>query len=155
MNNTAKIYYRSPIGTLEITANSNGITRLDMVSRPGKSTPPNSHLKQCLKELDEYFKGKRKRFTVPLVMEGTKFQTCIWNALLTIPYGTTASYKDIAKQIGNRNAMRAVGNANHNNPIAIIVPCHRVIAHDGTIGGYGGGIAKKEWLLKLEKDNYE
>jgi methylated-DNA-[protein]-cysteine S-methyltransferase len=155
MENISIAYYRSPVGTLEITANINGITKLDMVPRPGRNTSPNSHLNQCLKELDEYFKGKRKRFTVPLVLEGTNFQLKVWNALLTIPYGTTASYLDIAKRIGNKQAMRAVGGANHRNPVSIIVPCHRVIAHDGSIGGYGGGLPKKVWLLKHERTNSE
>jgi methylated-DNA-[protein]-cysteine S-methyltransferase len=140
---------------LEITANSKGITGLNFVSRKGKDTPPNPHIKKCLKELDEYFAGKRKQFTLDLVMAGTDFQLKVWSALLTIPYGKTASYLDIAKRVGNKNAMRAVGGANHNNPIAIIVPCHRVIAHDGSLGGYGGGLSNKEWLLNHEKSNYE
>ncbi|MFI5251200.1 MAG: methylated-DNA--[protein]-cysteine S-methyltransferase [Bacteroidota bacterium] len=147
----SKSYYLSPVGTLEITANDKGITGLNFVSQRGKSAHQNAHMKKCLAELEQYFKGARKRFTVNLVLEGTEFQKKVWRALLTIPYGKTASYLDIARLIGNKNAMRAVGGANHRNPVAIIVPCHRVIAHDGSLGGYGGGLPNKEWLLAHER----
>ena len=155
MDNISKAYYKSPIGAIEITADDDGITRLDFVKNRKKDTPGNPHIKKCLKELDEYFKGKRKRFSVSIVLTGTAFQTKVWNALMTIPYGKTASYLNIANLIGKRNAMRAVGGANHRNPVSIIVPCHRVISHDGSIGGYGGGLSKKRWLLEHEKNNVE
>ena len=103
------------------------------------------------KQLKEYFAGKRKDFDLTLKMNGTEFQKSVWNALLTIPYGETKSYKDIAVQIGNEKACRAVGMANNRNPIAIIVPCHRVIGHNGTLVGYGGGLDIKQTLLDLEE----
>ena len=101
----------------------------------------------------EYFDGKRKIFDLPLKPEGTEFQLKDWNALREIPYGETRSYKDIAIAIGNPKACRAVGTANHNNPISIIIPCHRVIGSDGSLTGYGGGLDKKTYLLELEQKN--
>lgn len=108
-------------------------------------------LVQAAEQLDEYFTGKRKEFDLPLAAEGTLFQKRVWNALCTIPYGETRSYKDIAIQIGNAKACRAVGMANHNNPIGIIVPCHRVVGADGKLVGYAGGLDRKQLLLELER----
>jgi len=107
-------------------------------------------LREVAKEIKEYLNGKRKKFDVPLKLCGTGFQMSVWNALLTIPYGETRSYRDIAEQIGNAKACRAVGMANHRNPIAIIVPCHRVIGTNGSLTGFGGGLALKQQLLDLE-----
>lgn len=101
-------------------------------------------------ELDEYFAGKRRQFTFPLDLRGTDFQIACWRALLAIPYGETRSYADIARAVGKPNAFRAVGMANNRNPIAIVVPCHRVIASNGTLCGYGGGLEVKRKLLQLE-----
>ena len=101
-------------------------------------------------ELEEYFAGKRRKFTFPLDLRGTDFQVACWNALLAIPYGETRSYAQIAHAVGKPNAFRAVGMANNRNPIAIVVPCHRVIASDGTLCGYGGGLEVKRKLLELE-----
>ena len=101
-------------------------------------------------ELDEYFAGKRKDFTVRLDLRGTDFQLRCWNALLKIPYGQTCSYADLAHAVGSPRGFRAVGMANHDNPIPIIVPCHRVITSDRKLGGYGGGLDVKEKLLRLE-----
>lgn len=103
------------------------------------------------KQLTEYFAGKRKQFDLPLQAEGTDFQKRVWAMLSDIPYGTTCAYKDIAEKLKNKKAYRAVGTANGNNPHSIIVPCHRVIAADGTLGGYGGGLKIKQELLNLEK----
>ncbi len=103
-----------------------------------------------MKELQEYFEGKRREFTVPLRPEGTAFQKQVWQALLTIPYGQTRSYGQIAAQIGKPGASRAVGMGNHCNPIAILIPCHRVIGANGSMTGYGGGLDIKEYLLKRE-----
>jgi methylated-DNA-[protein]-cysteine S-methyltransferase len=108
-------------------------------------------IKNAASQLDEYFTGLRKAFDLPLSLKGTEFQRSVWNALLTVGYGETRSYKDIAAQIGKPLAVRAVGSANHHNPIAIIVPCHRVIGHDGSLTGYGGGLHVKQFLLDLEK----
>jgi methylated-DNA-[protein]-cysteine S-methyltransferase len=100
--------------------------------------------------LDEYFGGGRSSFDIPLDISGTPFQMSVWRALLLIPYGTTWSYGRLAAQIGRPKASRAVGGANHNNPVSIIVPCHRVIGSNGSMTGYGGGIWRKEWLLAHE-----
>lgn len=104
-------------------------------------------------ELMEYFSGKRKIFDIPIKLDGTDFQIKVWKELLKLPYGTTCSYLDIAKKIGNPNGARAVGMANNKNKIQIIIPCHRVIGSDKKLIGYAGGIKIKEKLLKLEKDN--
>lgn len=111
----------------------------------------NRHLRTLKKQLKEYFKGKRKEFSVSLVTPGTEFQRKVWNNLLKIPYGTTVSYLQQAKQINNPGAVRAVANANGSNRIAIIIPCHRVIGSEGNLTGYGGGIERKRWLLDHEK----
>jgi O-6-methylguanine DNA methyltransferase len=105
---------------------------------------------QVRRELEEYFAGKRRKFTFSLDLRGTEFQKRCWNALLAIPYGETRSYADQARAVGSPNGFRAVGMANGDNPIAIVVPCHRVITSDGKLGGYGGGLDLKEKLLKLE-----
>jgi methylated-DNA-[protein]-cysteine S-methyltransferase len=112
-----------------------------------KRTP---FLREVAKQFNEYFVGKRKTFDLPLKLYGTDFQLSVWNALMTIPYGETRSYGEIAKQIGNARACRAVGMANHWNPIVIIVPCHRVIGADGSLTGFGGGLPLKQQLLDIE-----
>jgi O-6-methylguanine DNA methyltransferase len=106
--------------------------------------------KPYTKELTEYFSGKRRKFSFPLDLRGTAFQLSCWNSLLQIPYGETRTYADIARAVGQPQAFRAVGLANNRNPIAIVVPCHRVIASDGTLCGYGGGLDVKRKLLELE-----
>ena len=111
-------------------------------------------LRGVAKEIKEYLNGQRKQFDIPLQFYGTDFQLSVWNALLTIPYGETRSYRDIAEQIGNAKACRAVGMANNRNPIAIIVPCHRVIGADGSLVGFGGGIKIKQQLLELEHSQH-
>lgn len=111
-------------------------------------------LDRALHQLEEYFMGNRKEFDLPLELKGTLFQQNVWNALLTIPYGETRSYKDIAIQIRNEKACRAVGMANHKNPIGIIIPCHRVVGAGGSLTGYAGGLEKKQYLLELEQ-NYK
>lgn len=106
---------------------------------------------QARRELEEYFAGRRRDFSVPLDMDGTAFQRKVWKALSEIPYGEVRSYGQIARRVGNPKASRAVGSANGANPVAIIVPCHRVIAADGSLGGFGGGLPNKNYLLDLEK----
>lgn len=108
-------------------------------------------LQQAFSQLEEYFAGERKVFTLPLAPEGTPFQKKVWQALCTIPYGETRCYQEIAVLSGNAKASRAVGMANNKNPISIFIPCHRVIGKNGKLVGYGGGLDKKEALLKLEK----
>ena len=108
-------------------------------------------LQNVAKEVNEYLTSKRKKFDIPLKLTGTDFQLSVWHALLTIPYSETRSYRDIAEQIGNAKSCRAVGMANNRNPIAIIVPCHRVIGADGSLVGFGGGLELKRQLLELER----
>jgi O-6-methylguanine DNA methyltransferase len=102
------------------------------------------------REMEEYFAGKRREFSFPLDLRGTDFQKRCWEALLGIPYGETKSYAEIARAVGRPGAFRAVGQANHRNPVAIVVPCHRVITSQGGLGGYGGGLEVKRHLLRLE-----
>lgn len=152
MENTYKGYYNSPIGLVELISNDNAILSVDFVEKEeGTSEKHPEVLVQCIKELDEYFKGKRKNFTVKLEIQGTEFQKKVWNELTRIPFGETVSYKYIAEAIENPKAVRAVGNANHNNSLGIIIPCHRVVGTNGKLTGYAGGIWRKEWLLQHEK----
>jgi len=147
-----RYYYDSPIGILEITGSEEGISGVRFVEKKLDPDPviPSS-LKNCYLQLYEYFVGSRKVFDLQLRFKGTNFQEKVWNYLAKIPYGKTLSYKEVAKAIEHEKAVRAVGSANGRNNIAIIIPCHRVIAHDGTLGGYGGGLWRKKWLLEHEK----
>ena len=115
-----------------------------------KRTPAARIASRARRELEEYFAGRRRDFSVPLDLDGTAFQKKVWRALSEIPYGEVRSYGHIARRVGNPKASRAVGTANGANPVAIIVPCHRVIAGDGSLGGYGGGVNNKTYLLSLE-----
>lgn len=108
-------------------------------------------LSEGRRQLAEYFAGKRRIFDLPLDLRGTEFRKKVWGALLGIPYGETITYGELARQVGNAKAVRAVGQANHHNPISIIVPCHRVVGAGGALTGYGGGLALKEKLLELER----
>lgn len=153
----------SPVGPLYLVASEKGLVGLwvrkasvkssEKVSSLKSSEPALQILARAEKQLHEYFKGERKTFDVPLDVTGTDFQKKVWNQLSKIPYGETVSYKDISKRLKNEKAHRAVGSANGKNPISIIVPCHRVIAADGGLGGYSGGLPMKETLLELEKRN--
>lgn len=147
-----RAYYKSPIGEVEITATESEIRSLEFVKgkKKAKATTVSPALKACLKQLDEYFRGERRIFELMLRLEGTEFQCDVWQALLDVPYGATASYADIAKAAKRPKAVRAVGSANGANPISIIVPCHRIIATGGGLGGYGGGLDRKEWLIEHE-----
>ncbi len=109
-------------------------------------------LQQCAKELEEYFNGKRFTFTVPIAPKGTEFQEKVWAAMLRVPFGETISYKTLAKRAGKPKAIRAAASACGKNPILILIPCHRIVASDGTQGGYSGGISKKRWLLGHENN---
>ena len=163
----------SPIGPLFLAASAQGLVALEFDARsPGQQTiRPNPRdlrqkkekekkgyeivegprqLQAYATELEEYFAGKRREFKFPLDLRGTDFQQSCWRALLAIPYGETRTYADIARAVGKPTAFRAVGMANNRNPIAIVVPCHRVIASDGTLCGYGGGLDIKRKLLELE-----
>lgn len=143
-------YYESPIGLIEISGTDDAVRSLDFVEERRDGCHSKRVVDQAMKEMKEYFEGNRQQFEVPLDLRGTPFQRAVWRELLKIPYGSTASYGDIARAIGNPKAVRAVGGANHRNPVALIVPCHRVIGSDGSMTGYGSGIWRKEWLLKHE-----
>lgn len=149
-----KFYYQSPIGALLIEGDDETITGLyfgdEGLQNEGVFT---LEMDKCINQLNEYFEGNRKVFSLNLNLQGTDFQKSVWNALLNIPYGNTASYSDIAKAVNSPKAVRAVGGANHRNPVSIIVPCHRVIGSNGSLTGYGGELWRKEFLLNLEKNN--
>ncbi len=150
-------YYETIIGTIGIADDGEAITDIFF----GKDDDPKDLnqmelnetdlIKEAQRQLTEYFEGKRKVFDLPLKAEGTPFQKAAWEALLTIPYGEIRSYGQMAKQVGNPKACRAIGMANNRNPIAIVIPCHRVIGSNGKLIGYGGGLHIKEFLLEIER----
>jgi len=168
--------FMSPVGPLFLAASARGLVALEFDARlPGQQTVrPNprdlraertktrakadnihfeesaSAMQAYVRELEEYFAGQRRQFTFALDLRGTDFQVACWRALVAIPYGETRSYADIARAVGRPQGFRAVGMANNRNPVAIVVPCHRVIASDGTLCGYGGGLDVKRKLLELE-----
>lgn len=144
-------FYHSPIGIIKIVASDTHIISLDITTKSTNRTKTSKPMLLCLKQLDEYFKGKRKQFNLPLKMEGTPFQKKVWTELSKIPFGKVVSYKDLAKKVGKPKAFRAVGNANGKNKFPIILPCHRVIASNGSMGGFALGLASKEKLLVHEK----
>ncbi|QGU96780.1 methylated-DNA--[protein]-cysteine S-methyltransferase [Clostridium bovifaecis] len=146
-----KTYYSSEIGIVEIVSSEDAIISLDFVDKEGETTEFPPILREAYDQIDEYFKGKRKNFDLKLSIEGTEFQKKVWTELTKIPYGEVATYKDIAIRVGNEKAVRAVGNSNNKNKIAIILPCHRVIGSNGKLVGYAGGVHIKEWLLNHER----
>ncbi|MBU8908936.1 methylated-DNA--[protein]-cysteine S-methyltransferase [Desertibacillus haloalkaliphilus] len=169
MTQPSFIYYDvmdSPIGQLTIVSTDRGVCLLQYGpidnSLPnikawikknglkGKLVEDIELTKPVVKQLEDYFEGKRVEFDVPLDLYGTRFQKCVWKALQSIGYGETRSYKQVAQEIGAPKAVRAIGGANNQNPVPIIIPCHRVIGSNGAMVGYGGGLARKEALLNLE-----
>jgi methylated-DNA-[protein]-cysteine S-methyltransferase len=147
-------FYQTEIGVIGIAENGEAITNVffEKDKRIENSIKQETQLlKEAGRQLMEYFQGNKKKFDLPLRPEGTEFQKAVWKALQTIPYGETSSYKQVAEKIGNPKACRAVGMANNRNPIAIIIPCHRVIGSSGKLVGYAGGLDVKDQLLKLEK----
>lgn len=163
MSSPLAVYYsrmESPIGNLLLAATERGLRYVYF----GDALPKSKKwevwiespqlLRPYEEQLQAYFRGELREFTCKLDLAGTEFQKKCWSALLRIPYGKTRSYAEIAREVGSPRAFRAVGQANHNNPIPIIVPCHRVITSNGTLGGYGGGLEMKRSLLKLEDAQY-
>lgn len=159
-NFTARL--ETPIGPLEVVsddgailavafAEGNGLRRRRGAGREAGSEVRPPVLEACLRQLEAYFRGERRAFDLPLQLEGTPFQRRVWQALLRVPYGRTTTYGELAAALGNPRAGRAVGGANHRNPISIVVPCHRVVGGDGGLVGYGGGLWRKEWLLRHER----
>ena len=152
---TASRVIATPIGKLTLVASPKGLQQVifgtkNLPSTRSASTKASRHLTQTERQLREYFTGKRKKFSIKLDISGTEFQELVWYALNKIAYGRTVSYAQQAKFVRKPKAFRAVGSANSKNPVAIILPCHRVIASNGTLGGYGGGLAIKRKLLALE-----
>lgn len=158
--------YQSPCGTLVLGSFGNRLCLCDWQTEKHRehvnnrlrrlldaefSDGTSAIIDRAISQLDEYFDGKRQNFDIPLLFVGTDFQKKVWDALLTIPFGKTVSYREIADMIGKPKAVRAVANANGANSISIFAPCHRVIGSDHTLTGYGGGLPTKEYLLKLEK----
>lgn len=147
----------TPIGPLLLVSDGHGLVYLGLPRRgvaqpaPEGAKPSRTKLRAAARELGEYFAGTRQQFDIPLHPSGTPFQLEVWGALLTIPYGETVSYGEIARRIRRPRAMRAVGAANGANPLSIIVPCHRVIGSNGDLVGYGGGLPIKRWLLAHER----
>ena len=162
MRQAAQRLLRTPVGVLRVTASERGVTAIERVSRASvvsrakvsgraKVSPRAArHADTAVRQLREYFAGTRRKFTVPLHLEGTEFQQQAWAAMCGIRYGHTLSYAQQAKAIGKPKAVRAIGSANGANPVPIIVPCHRVIASDGSLGGYALGLTMKRYLLALE-----
>jgi methylated-DNA-[protein]-cysteine S-methyltransferase len=161
-----EIYFNPNIGLVYISEEEGFLTEVKFISKEEKNQLENYNankgqisnketevLKEAIKQLDEYFSGTRKSFDLPLRPKGTSFMQSVYKALLKIPYGRTSSYKEIAMAIGNEKACRAVGNANNKNPIAIIIPCHRIIGQNGKLVGYAGGLEIKKALLSLENSN--
>lgn len=143
-------YYTSPVGELEIRSQEDAITLIGFLRDDKQPENPTPVIQLCIRELDEYFYSGRKFFDVKIQLNGSAFQQQVWSQLMEIPYGKTTYYADIAAKVGDINSVRAVGLANGQNPIAIVVPCHRVIGKDGSLVGYGGGLERKIWLLRHE-----
>jgi methylated-DNA-[protein]-cysteine S-methyltransferase len=148
--------FDSPIGQLLLLGDDTTLYRLDIMGGRGRMAPTpgweraEAPFASVSSQLDEYFAGRRREFDVPMTLHGNEFELRVWRELLAIPYAETTSYGDIARRIGRPGAARAVGVANARNPIAVIVPCHRVIGADGSLTGYGGGLPNKRFLLDLE-----
>lgn len=143
-------YISSPVGSLKLQCNESGIKAVSFWNEDISTSDEHPILRRCQQEIEEYFAGQRKTFTVPLAFEGTAFQNRVWTALQSIPYGKTVSYMALSKTLGDVKAIRAVGTANGRNAIAIIIPCHRVIGSNAKLIGYAGGLWRKQWLLEHE-----
>jgi methylated-DNA-[protein]-cysteine S-methyltransferase len=149
--------YASPIGDLVIEADGDRLRGLNMVDDPAdplladaETGAAGAFLDDVRARLGDYFESRLRRFDVSLLLQGTDFQKRVWAELVKIPYGETISYAELARRVGDPKAARAVGSANGRNPVAVVVPCHRVIAADGRLGGFGGGLGRKLWLLQHE-----
>lgn len=151
---TERFCYSSPIGFIIIDIEGEHIVLLEFVkdnSTPTANNDGNAVYAECASQLTQYFEGTLTQFSLPLKLRGTTFQNEVWNHLAAIPYGTTISYSDLAERIGRPKSTRAVGAANGQNPVSIVLPCHRVIGKSGKLTGYGGGLWRKEWLLDHEQ----
>lgn len=149
--NSFVTYQLSPVGLLRISGSKSGIASLAFVDEKKETFNDDHPLAiQCRVELKEYLAKERTEFTLPLAPQGTMFQQIVWKELMTIPFGARRTYADIAIAVGSAQMIRAVGNANARNPIAIVIPCHRVVGSDASLTGYAGGLWRKQWLLDHE-----
>lgn len=147
-----KLYFKSPIGVIEIKTDETSLLSVAIVEKKQLSSKVVPFVViESYKQLNEYFEGKRRKFDLRIDLEGTEFQKNVWKELMNIPFGQIDTYKGIAEKIGNAKASRAIGNANNKNKLLIVVPCHRVISSNGNLNGYRGGIENKKWLLNHEK----
>lgn len=146
---TYQSYLQTPIGYLRILSDGEGITEIRFMDTDGPEDP-DVHTESARTQLKEYFEGNRNSFDITLKADGSAFEQKVWAELCSIPFGSTTSYGVIAKKIGNPDASQAVGAANGKNPIAVVVPCHRVVGANNDLTGYAGGPERKEWLLKHE-----
>ncbi|MCX6240237.1 MAG: methylated-DNA--[protein]-cysteine S-methyltransferase [Bacteroidetes bacterium] len=150
MKSFPRAFLKTPIGFIEITGSEKGVRSLYFLDFRVRVPRVPHELKEAVDQLHEYFIGERKEFTIDLDLEGSAFQLQVWNELTKIPYGTTISYHELARKIGNESAFRAVGGANATNPVSVIIPCHRVLGTNGRLVGYAGGLKRKKWLLEHE-----
>lgn len=148
-------YIESPLGWMCIKANPIGVTHVEFVQSKELEVHPNEHTLLAVQELTAFFEGRLEQFSVPLCLQGTHFQLNVWEELQRIPFGTQVSYETMARRLGDVKVIRAAATANGRNPVAIIVPCHRVVGKDGSLTGYSGGIHKKKWLLDWEQRTFQ
>lgn len=149
----SRLSFQSPIGYVEVMGSELGIEQINFRDEAPENSPEAPEcVHEAIRQLKSYFEGTLMEFDFPLKPQGTDFQVSVWNLLRSIPFGETRSYMDLAHSLKNEKAIRAVGTANGKNPIAIVVPCHRVVGSDGSMTGYAGGIWRKTWLLRHEKE---
>ena len=152
-NNRQTCVINSPVGNISIEGDRQGVSKISFTEDQKTSAEIPKVLQECVNRLKEYFAGKRKTFSIPLNLKGTDFQKKVWHLLLEIPFSKRVSYAEQSRRYGDSKAIRAIANANGKNPIAIVIPCHRVIGSDGSLTGYAGGIWRKKWLLNHESEN--
>ncbi|MBI2095731.1 MAG: methylated-DNA--[protein]-cysteine S-methyltransferase [Candidatus Omnitrophica bacterium] len=152
-NLLSEIYRKSPLGWIKIAGDREGIAEVAFVGRPSapRGLPVPAPLWRCARELGEYFRGRRTKFTVPLRPRGTAFQIRVWKKLGNVRFARSISYRELAASVGNAAAARAVGGALNKNKVAVVIPCHRVLGRDGALTGYASGLRKKRWLLNHER----
>ncbi|HLU81331.1 MAG TPA: methylated-DNA--[protein]-cysteine S-methyltransferase [Flavobacteriaceae bacterium] len=148
-----KTTLKTPLGTVCIEGNENGISKISVIEAALENTKPTTELAEAVQQLTEYFEGNRRIFDFKINPQGTDFQKRVWKELLKIPFGKTISYLDLARALGDEKKIRAAASANGKNPLWIVVPCHRVIGSDGSLVGYAGGLWRKKWLLEHEQDH--
>ncbi len=144
-------YYKSPVGWLKIVTTDSAVAEIEYVDRPETQDQPIGYARQVISQLEEYFRGQRQQFSLQLTRNGPDFTFQVWRALEKIPYGQVKTYGQVAKELSRLHAARAVGNACHVNPLAIVVPCHRVVGSSPQAGGYASGQWRKDWLIKHEQ----